>query len=298
MSALQDFFKPTAQQPSQQPSLAAEPAPSPATEQKPETEPEHADQDQQAQEPSATAIPPADDGHNQKEVVVVYGEKGKGKTFFGLSFPGRLAVLSFDGKSYPIYKKYFRGRDIKIWDVMEQEDSLSPERYVQSNVNIYNDIHNKVMSEVVAYKPDFVIIDGLEIMQRVCENVMRANNNLRAFQGIAARYLWRERRLYMRYIYLASKNASNKGVIYTTYTIQKEIIMDGEVKSRTDAPRWLDAVLYDTDTVIKVDTAGDTKNFVFTATVESSKTIFRTGETHDVSNKGVSALTVDWGVLG
>ena len=52
-----------------------------------------------------------------KEVFVIYGDKGEGKTTLALSFPGEILALSFDRKTSPIRWNLYKNRkDIHVYD--------------------------------------------------------------------------------------------------------------------------------------------------------------------------------------
>ncbi len=52
-----------------------------------------------------------------KEVYVIYGDKGDGKTTLALSFPGEILALSYDRKTAPIRWYLYKDRkDIHVYD--------------------------------------------------------------------------------------------------------------------------------------------------------------------------------------
>lgn len=227
-----------------------------------------------------------------KEVILIYGHKGHGKTYLAMSFPGKIVVLSFDRKSAQVKYKDFKGDGrIKVYDVMKYVDYSTPQRWLETAEKTFKFL-NALLDQVIAKDPpDWIVIDGSEIFQQICEMTMRYRNNLMPFQGIANLNLWKERRMYIRQIHNKCLNIAKKGIIYTTYVDKDEIVVDGEIIARKDVPRWIDAIMYETDTVIRVTSLTDTEGTKrFIATVESSKGTLPTGLKVDITDKGYKAF--------
>ena len=138
--------------------------------------------------------------------------------------------------------------------------------------------------------PDWIVIDGSDVLQQICEMTMRYRNNLMPYQGISNRNLWKERKTNIRQIHESAIGTAKKGVIYTAYTKEKEIVVEGETISRIDIPQWIEAIMLETDTVIKVTSEQDKIGRKFIATVESSKTGLQTGKQLDITDKGIKEL--------
>lgn len=226
-----------------------------------------------------------------KNNFMVYGQKGAGKTFLSFSFPGKIVCLSFDKKSLPIKQHSFNNDSrIRVFDAAALMNYSSPEGWTESADKTFKHL-NLLIDKIASWKPDWIVIDGSEILQQICEMTMRYRNNLMCFQGISNRNLWKERRLYIRQIHNKCFNAAEKGVIYTTYTSKDEIIREGEFVTKDDVPRWIDAILYETDAVIKIRSIQEKGGRRFYATIESSKfPPFKTGRETDVTDRGVGAL--------
>jgi len=231
------------------------------------------------------------DKGTMKEVYCIYGLKGEGKTYLAFTFPGKIACLSFDRKSTQVKKRNFNNDDrIVIYDCIRYLDMSSPESFLKSSEKTLRYVNSLLDKIVRPWEPDWVVIDGTEIFQRICEMTMRYRNNLMPFQGIANRNLWKERRLYISQLHNQCISIAKKGVIYTTYTDQEKIVKDGELVTLKDVPRWIDAIMYETDTVIRVEARRDKSGHRFFATVESSKTTIPTGAEQDITNKGISVF--------
>jgi hypothetical protein len=279
-----------------EPEQTVEPA---AVEEQPASKPPETSEPQQPQAPSTvvqqvqvTEKLPVTQDLESKEVFVIYGHKGHGKTYLAFTFPGTIACLSFDRKSTPVWKKRFNGDSrIKVYDAMIYEDFSTQELTLSTSELTFKHINEILtMLSTPENRPDWVLIDGSEILQQIAEMLMRYRNNIMPFQGIANRNLWKERRLYIRQVHNKSLSAAKRGVIYTTYIDKDEIIVDGEVRARTDVPKWIDAILYETDTVIKVTSKSDGSGHHFWAEVESSKGSLKTGEVKEVTGIGMSAF--------
>lgn len=223
-----------------------------------------------------------------KEVHLIYGLKGHGKTTVAMSYPGKIAVLSFDRKSTAVkYLYQDRLDEIKVWNAVRYMDYSSPEAELISADRDFRYLIRLLDEVVRAWGPDWVVIDGAEIVSHICELVMRYRNGLMPFQGVANLNLWKERRMYLKQIHYLALDVAKRGVIYTTYVDKEEIIEDGEVKTKRDIPKWLDILVYETDVVIRVwSTIDKGSGLRFYAIVESSKVPYiRTGVQADMTNK-------------
>ena len=86
-------------------------------------------------------------------------------------------------------------------------------------------------------------------------------------------------------------DVSRKGVIWTSYIDKDEKIVDGNFVTKADMPKWIDAIMTETDTVIKVERETSKGGQQFFATIETSKwkALPESGKT-DVTGKGISIL--------
>jgi len=225
-----------------------------------------------------------------KVVIVIYGLKGNGKTYAAMTLPGTVDVISFDRKALMV-KNILNKPGIRVFDGIRYMDWENTEKVTESAERTYAYL-NKLLDEIAKNPPDWIVIDGSEIFQTICEYVMRYRNNILPFQGIANLNLWKERRLYIRQIHQRCVRIAKRGLVYTTYVDKDEIVEDGEIKTKKDVPRWIDAILYETDIVIKVEGRQQPSGRQFIAEVESSKypNLFRTGARLDITNKGLSVF--------
>ena len=245
---------------------------------------------------------------NPKHIITVFGLKGAGKTSFSFSFPESHGCLSFDNKSLPISEQMDKKDHIVVFNGARYLDKSSPDAYLSSSNRswrylnkILDTIHegkvkdakgNMVYDESKDTRPDWMVVDGGEIFQQIAEMVMRYNNNLQPYQGMSNLNLWKERNMYIDQLLLKCTAKSKKGVIWTTYIKQKEIIHQGSVELLEDRPKWIASVLRDTDVVIKVERSTTKQGQRFYATVETSKwdKIPESVKT-DVTGNGIEVLS-------
>ena len=224
---------------------------------------------------------------SDKLVICIYGEKGASKTSTALGFPGSIVALSFDMKTAAVKKNLYKSDNrIKVFDAVKYFDE-NPDTVLQSAYDTYNYalfLMDKLSKEYPK-KIDWVVIDGLEIWSGIAENVMRYRNGLKPFQGISNLNLWKERKLIMRSLHNKALDIANKGLIYTTYSADDELIEEGSFISKKKVPKWADVVLFTTDIVIHVDTKQSKDGKKFLATIDNSKvdSFLKTGAVLDLT---------------
>jgi len=222
-----------------------------------------------------------------KTVWLVFGDKGSGKTTTAMSFPGHLLVLSFDRKSAIIkFNMYNNDNRIKVFDVVKLMNYSAPETMLESAEKTFEAIIQLLDNYPKVYgNPDWVVIDGSQIMQQICEWTMRKRHNIGPFDGIANLNLWKERRAYMRDIHNRALNIAKKGVIYTTYVEKDEVVISGEVIHRKDVPAWIDVLIYETDYVLQTLYNPVTKNFEVKVVTSKNDRLLPSGAIYTVTNK-------------
>jgi len=296
MSELDDIFKEFGLETKPKPEPKPETKPEPKPESKPESKPEPKLEfkPETKPEPIKVKLDEEFDFSEEQEprstVITIYGHKGHGKTDAALSFPGRICVISFDRKTTPVKLQRYRDRDIHVWDGKKYYDESTPEAKVKSAEKCFRYI-NALLDKVIRnMQPDWVVIDCTDVLHEICEMVMRARNGLMPFQGIANRNLWKERKMYLRQIHNLATSIAKKGVIYTLYPGEYDIkIVDGEVVDREEIPKWIDIVLQETDTVIKIerkfDKEGTMKIFAIVESNKSPLLPFKNGIKVDITDK-------------
>ena len=220
----------------------------------------------------------------EKMVVTIYGRKGDGKTTTAFSFPGKISAVSFDQKT-SLVKKYYYNSDerIKVYDAVEFFDE-SPLSVLESGVKTYH-YAEYLLDKIKEDKPDWIVIDGLEILIQMAEYKMRQMHKLSYNSGVPMQY-WKDRKLLIRNIHNKAVSSAKKGVIYTTYVDKDEVIKDSEFVARKDVPKWNDVILYVTDVVLRVDSQIERDGKKFILIVDNSKIpVFKTGMTLDITSK-------------
>lgn len=251
-----------------------------------------------------------------KHVIMIYGNKGEGKTSLGLSFPASHVALSFDQKTESVRQSSKYKDDILVFDGTRYLDKSSPDEWLESSDRTWRYINKLLDSipdidegketsapslvikqegdyrEYIKGNPDWFTVDAGEVFETIAEMVMRSRNGIMAFEGFANKNLWKERRMYIDQLLRKCIRKSKKGVLWTSYVQKDEIVENGEFVAKKDIPKYIDAVLRETDVVIRVERTTGRNGQQFFATVESSKwdRIPETGKT-DITKKGIEALT-------
>ena len=234
------------------------------------------------------------DDYYFKPTFVNWGGKGVGKTSFAYgSFTGTIVVLSYDGKSRIIKKKFVDMdpkneeriivEDLTIPDFDDTSVSVAPEFILDMGENIVE--HTRYI--LANYKPDWFLIDGEDLLVQHCEMYMRKRQGLSPFEGFKNTNLWKERNAFVRQLHRMGLKNAKVGVIYnTTYQIE-EVERQGEIK-RIETPKWVDIVMYEADFAFHIFTATDPKSgrehfFAKVSTTKYDK-IFPYGKIYDVTD--------------
>ena len=98
--------------------------------------------------------------------------------------------------------------------------------------------------------------------------------------------------MFLKSGHVKALNNCKKGLIYTTYTTKDEIIIDGTITIKKDIPKWIDAIMYETDVLMRIDRRkAKTDGDQFFVKIESSKVKeFPDGKELDITNKGVQEI--------
>jgi hypothetical protein len=219
----------------------------------------------------------AEDTDEKKEIFSVYGYKNDGKTTisYGIPYKGdKVLVFSFDNKSIrPRDAPYIKdgNLNIKIINAIRFLDQSSEAKYLETCLTTHAYVLSILEQSKEKFSPDWVMFDGTERMSGIMEIVMRAKNNLRPYQGIANRSLWRERKQYLDDIHQKAVDVAGKGVIYTMYSQKEEIIDEGAITKKFDIPRWIGSIMEETDIVIHAEAKFENNKRIYYARVEGSK---------------------------
>jgi hypothetical protein len=235
------------------------------------------------------------DSIDYKKVFLVYGDKGVGKTSFALMFPGNIVAFSFDGQTRIIKKRLSqiypeKANSIKVYD-MDQVyygDNLNNTREdILSSSEILLTFMKKI---VTSTHPDWFLVDGSSEYVTMAEYVMRKNNGLLPFQGIANQNLWKERNVYIRQLHNTMISNARFGVIYTGWEQLVEVEDEGELRKLT-IPKWTDIIMQKTQFIVRIVRTtvksgnGQKVNKYFAKIVSSKDDDFLpTGAVFDITN--------------
>jgi len=228
-----------------------------------------------------------------KMVLVIAGEKGHGKTTLALSMPGNIAVLAYDRKAAPIKFFFYKGDErIRIFDMLRYYNPTSKNEVLEhavKSVKYARALLNYLKEENTV---DWVVIDNFDVLTRLCEMTARYYNHLQPFGGTGevGYKLFDERNFYIRAIFQNAFETAKKGVIYTLYLTTQEIVKNGQVMERTRVPKWVDAVLYETDVALVVSKIPDERRFLCHVLTSKNEEEFPTGLTVDVTDIGFKAF--------
>lgn len=286
----QQASQPQSQQPIQQPK----------TEQKEvKTEPTKPQTTQNPQPTTSTAStkPKFDytpEKPDSKIVLTIYGNKGDGKTALALSFEGKISAISFDHKTQRVKDLLYKDRnDIIVYDGVRYYNESSDEAWLQSSQISLDYIYNLLENQIKNDQSDWIILDGMEVFYTMSEMAMRYNNNLKPYEGIQNRNIWKQRRMFMRQVHNLAMRYCKKGVIYTTYTVLQGKIVDadGQLVNAKEVPKWYGVMELETDVTIRTDIKQVKDQRIYTALIENSKiSQYISGDERTVTNIGIKAF--------
>ena len=228
-----------------------------------------------------------------KTVLVIAGEKGHGKTTLALSMPGNIAVLAYDRKAAPVKFFFYKGdKRIRVFDMLRYYNPTSKNEVLEhavKSVKYARALLNYLKEESSV---DWIVIDNFDILTRLCEMTARYYNHLQPFGGTGevGYKLFDERNFYIRTIFQSAFETAKKGVVYTLYLTTQEVVKGGQVMERTRVPKWVDAVLYETDVALVVSKIPDERRFLCHVLTSKNEEEFPTGLTVDITDIGFKAF--------
>jgi hypothetical protein len=209
----------------------------------------------------------AEEQYEAKDIIMVYGEKGGGKSTFSLEFPGNILAISLDRKTMKVKKNasgepriVVEGKDlgpkrVRVFDVISYADMSDINKYGQSLVTIF-EYTMKLMQDWDKNNPDFpidwIMIDGAEELARMAEAMMRWRHGLEMEDGVKNRNIWKYRRFIIKQLHNLALSKARRGIIYTTFIDYDEIIKSGQLVDKKEMPKWLDVIKLETDHVFRV----------------------------------------------
>jgi len=229
-----------------------------------------------------------------KLVYTYYGFKGVGKTTAAFHHEGNLLCLSLDRKAQRIKKTLFKDDPrIHVFDAIKYW-SHEKDKLTESSNKTYDYI-KFILNTSKDKDIDWIIFDCAGTLAYICEQKMRYDNNLKPFQGFPNLNLWKDRNLNLRALHNIAINLAKKGVIYTTFTTKDDIVVKGTLMTRKDIPRWNDAIMEETDFVVKLYQERNKEDILTNfAEITTSKddSMHKTAEKIDISgNKSIFKRT-------
>lgn len=228
---------------------------------------------------------------SEKEVWVLAGDKGDGKTTIALGFPGKIAALSFDHKTILVKKNIYKNDDrIKVYDALKYFDE-EPSKKLESAITTFGYLLFLLKEIKEKIQPDYIVIDGSEIFTSIAELCMRKRNNVGLYSGIANQNLWKERKDFLIKLHRVAVASAKRGLIYTTYTEKEELVADGTLISREKVPKWTGIILYEADIVAYAYSKFDKdkgKRFYLKVANSKLEDVIKTGFHQDITGKKVS----------
>ena len=230
----------------------------------------------------------------EKVVIVIAGEKGHGKTTLAFSMPGTISCLAYDRKAVPVKHYFYKGDSrIRVFDMLRYYHPTSKDEVLEHAVKSL-----KYARALLDYlqeegKTDWIVIDNFDVLVRLSEMTARYYNHLQPFGGTGeiGYKLFDERNFYIQTIFHKAFEAARKGVIYTLYLTTQEIVKGGQVVERTRVPKWVDAVLYETDVALVVTKVPEERKFLCHVLTSKNEEQFPTGATFDVTDVGFKAFS-------
>jgi hypothetical protein len=237
-----------------------------------------------------------------KLTLTIAGEKGEGKSTAALMLPGTHAAISLDQKT-KLTNEWLESLGHKgnvVYDGVRYytEDASHAETLVEAAHRSYHYQH-AILDAIKTdglwpTMPDWIIFDDAETLHQMCEGEMRYNHKLGPVESFANLNFWKERRMFLRSLHNKAKNIANRGIVYTTYMdFVKDVVEDEKLIAGKKVPRWIDAVLKESDIAlhayVKDDTSGKRKYMVKVLSTKKH-TFIKEGQIVDVTGPDYSKL--------
>ena len=198
-----------------------------------------------------------------KETILIAGEKNGGKSVSALSFPGKIAVISFD-------EKIFAARDFVVRHGIKDEKDIMiyyPAKHYnpkavddreigKAAIAVINDAFKavysiKVRAETGQFVPDWIFFDNLEFFIRLAEFAGKYRRGVPITttpqKGDDVWGAFDIRNIITNVIYKAAVSTPKKGVIYTLYTKDKDVVLPDGTTKKAQVPKWFEVLMYETD---------------------------------------------------
>lgn len=237
------------------------------------------------------------------KTITIYGEKGVGKTYNSLSFlkdNESAFIFSFDEQSRIIAEEYFKDKKIEVYDAIVNPrfvlkrigDELKSEESVENSHKNIQLLYNKILS-IKDGEYDFIIVDGGNILEKMCEGEMRYLNNIKSYnERFPNLSLWNDRNSATGEIFNLCKQKAKKALIYTVYpmkNIMKKV--EGEDYEFNEQPEWSKEIKHKTNITLRIKAddyidknGGNLRNYFVLVDNSKYKNI-KSGQRINITNK-------------
>ncbi len=198
-----------------------------------------------------------------KETILIAGEKNDGKSISALSFPGKIAVVAFDEKifsarNFAVELGIKKPEDIMIYYPTKHYNpkAVDDREIGKAAVAVINEAFRavysiKVRAEAGTFVPDWILFDNLEFFIRLAEFAGKYKRGVpitaRPEKGDDVWGAFDLRNIITNVIYKAAISIPKKGVIYTLYTKEKDVVMPDGTTKKVKTPKWFEVLMYETD---------------------------------------------------
>jgi hypothetical protein len=228
---------------------------------------------------------------DNKIVFTVWGDKDGGKTSVLFSLPGKKLCLSFDHKSQRVKDgpRFKSDPNIRVVNCLKFYADGQPEKICESATVTIDYVMAALTRFKESFQPDWVILDGMEILEQIAEMKMRHMHNLKMSQGFPERNWWKDRSAIILSVYRKARECAVMGVCMTTYPKWEEVVTDGQTQSKRKIPNWVGMMMYESDIGIRVecDHSPVGRLYIYKALVDSTKDEFediaKKGDMHDLT---------------
>ena len=235
----------------------------------------------------------ADDRTPQKLTITVYGAKDSGKSTQTFALPGSKFVLSFDHRSKDARDNSIHKGDASI-HVFNGAKYFNEFDFTTAELSV-EFIMAGLAWAAEYYRPDWVVIDGYERLEKIADAVMRHKHGLAHDGKVPDWNYYSTRNTVVKAIWHRALETARLGIVFCCYYKEKVLAREnGETVLSKKAPHWIDLVEQETNITVETTKAYSPllKKFIYTAVVDCKKDwdgdlygrIFGSGETFDLTD--------------
>lgn len=198
--------------------------------------------------------------------IMIFGQKGSGKSSIALSVPGNILGITFEkrGNLLRPWTKIFTNADrMQLFGVSEYINRTTMASYRDTSNEVYLKVCKLLnRARILERKFDWVLIDGLQATQKLSTLRMKKLNDIGAFDNLPTKKLtkWGERTVYLENLVIdLASSVSTKGVIITSQNVEHKAMfltkeeIDAGMKEEdipVKEPAWKEKVKDDVDTIM------------------------------------------------